>query len=174
MALGRETTSVARGSITSTTSQSTDDLKSNPFDVQSKLVGAGSKVVGDSVKKMYSKLESERFKAGDEFAVSVKEGLVLGSTIVLGDRDVEVTLRRLTRALAKTDLRKLLSADSEINASMEELLPEQMKAALKSPNGGGGSAGDNSMSVSSMGMDGVTIDKGDFQDFVETMKAKDK
>ncbi|KAL9186234.1 hypothetical protein ACHAXT_005472 [Thalassiosira profunda] len=166
-----ESTSVAKGSITSTPSQASESLKSNPFDVESKLVNAGSKVVGDSVKGMYGKLESEGFKAGDEFARSVREGLMVGSTIVLGDQDVEVTLRRLTRALTKTDLRKLLGADSEINASMEELLPEDMKAALKSPKSGGGisSANGNTMSVS----EGVSIDKAEFQTFVETMKAKD-
>lgn len=157
-------------SITSTPSDASNTLqKSNPFDVKSKLVDAGSKVVGNSVKSMYGKLESEGFKAGDEFAMSVREGLALGSTIVLGDRDVEVTLRRLTQAIAKTDLRKLLSADSEVEKSMEGLLPEGMKSQMN--NGGGGSNGD--MSVTSTGQDDVTIDKLEFKTFVETMKAKE-
>ncbi len=147
---------------------------SNPFDVQSKLYNAGSKVVGNSVKSMYSKLESEGFKAGDEFAMSVREGLAIGATIVLGDRDVEVTLQRLTRALAKTDLRKLLSADSEVEKSMESLLPESMKNQLKQPsNRVGGEVDGNNMSVTSMGIDDVSISKQDFNTFVETMKAKD-
>lgn len=148
---------------------------SNPFDVQSKLVNAGSKVVGNSVKSMYSKLESEGFKAGDEFAMSVREGLAIGATIVLGDRDVEVTLQRLTRAIAKTDIRKLLSADSEVEKSMEALLPEGMKSQLKQPssNGVSGNVNGNSMSVTSMGMDDVSISKQDFNAFVETMKAKE-
>ena len=147
---------------------------SNPFDVQSKLVNAGSKVVGNSVKSMYSKLESEGFKAGDEFALSVREGLAIGATIVLGDRDVEVTLQRLTRALTKTDIRRLLSTDSEIEKSMESLLPEGMKNQLKQPsNRVGGEVDGNNMSVTSMGMDDVSISKQDFNTFVETMKAKD-
>eukprot|EP00571_Detonula_confervacea_P013272 CAMPEP_0172300382 /NCGR_PEP_ID=MMETSP1058-20130122/2482_1 /TAXON_ID=83371 /ORGANISM="Detonula confervacea, Strain CCMP 353" /LENGTH=456 /DNA_ID=CAMNT_0013010141 /DNA_START=10 /DNA_END=1380 /DNA_ORIENTATION=+ len=168
-------TSVAIGAITSTPSDASDRLqKSSPFDVQSKLVDAGSKVVGNSVKSMYGKLESEGFKAGDEFAMSVREGLAIGSTIVLGDRDVEVTLRRLTQAITKTDIRKLLSADSEVEKSMEGLLPEGMKSQLKQPsNGGGGSADGSSMSVTSMGQDDATIDKQDFQIFIETMKAKE-
>ena len=147
---------------------------SNPFDVQSQIVNAGSKVVGNSVKSMYSKLESEGFKAGDEFAMSVREGLAIGATIVLGDRDVEVTLQRLTRAITKTDIRKLLSADSEVEKSMEALLPEGMKSQLNQPaNDVGGKTDVNSMSVTSMGMDDVTISKQDFNTFVETMKAKD-
>ena len=114
--------------------------------------------------------------------MSVREGLAIGSTIVLGDRDVEVTLQRLTQALAKTDLRKLLSSDSEVEKSMEGFLPEGMKRQLEqSSNGGNGMGvnrmmggidrGNGAMSVTTMGMDsGVSIDKQEFQTFVETMK----
>ncbi len=129
------------------------------------------------MKGMYGKLESEGFKAGDEFAMSVREGLAIGSTIVLGDRDVEVTLRRLTQALAKTDIRKLLSANSEVERSMEELLPDNMKNQLKQTSGGNtvsNNVGDASINVSSMGFEGdMAIDKQEFQTFVETMKAKE-
>jgi pheromone shutdown protein TraB len=121
------------------------------------MVTFGSKVVGDSVKGMYGKLESEGFKAGDEFVMSVREGLTIGSTIVLGDRDVEVTLKRLTQALGKTDLRKLLSSNSEVEKSMEGLLPQEMKNQMKQ----------SSDSVT-MGVDDAT-----FNSFVETMKAKE-
>lgn len=154
--------------ITSTPSDTSNDPKTNPFDIQSRLVNAGSKVVGNSVKSMYGKLESEGFKAGDEFGQSVKEGLAIGSTIVLGDRDVEVTLRRLTQALTKTDIRKLLSADSEVEKSMEGLLPEGMKNQLKQPSGGGSNGEGNPMSV-----DDVAINKQEFTTFVETMKQKE-
>lgn len=161
---GNEPTSVATSSALTSTPDYTSDSpkKSNPFDVQSKLVNFGSKYVGNAVKGMYGKLESEGFKAGDEFAMSVREGLAIGSTIVLGDRDVEVTLQRLTKALTKTDIRKLLSADSEVNSSMEKLLPEGMKNQLdQSSIGGDGSSGD------------VAIDRGEFNTFIETMKAKE-
>lgn len=144
------------------------DRPTNPFDVQSRLVNAGAKVVGDTVKSMYTKLESEGFKAGDEFATSVREGLAIGSTIVLGDRDVEVTLRRLTRALTKTDIRKLLSPDSDIERSMEGLLPEGMKKSLEqSGNGGGGGNGSMTSGVDAL------VSKEDLNTFIETMKAKD-
>jgi pheromone shutdown protein TraB len=105
---------------------------------------------------------------------SVREGLAIGSTIVLGDRDVEVTLRRLTQALAKTDIRKLLSPDSEVERSMEDLLPENLKSQmLAQSRGGNGANADGAMNVSSMGLENVAIDKAEFQTFVETMKAKD-
>jgi pheromone shutdown protein TraB len=74
---------------------------------------------------MYTKLESEGFKAGDEFATSVREGLAIGATIVLGDRDVEVTLRQLTRDLTKTYIRnsfvKTMKAKDNIKKIMSAL-----------------------------------------------------
>ena len=136
---------------------SVGDDKSNRMQISNPMVTFGSKVVGDSVKGMYGKLESEGFKAGDEFVMSVREGLAIGSTIVLGDRDVEVTLKRLTQALGKTDLRKLLSSNSEVEKSMEGLLPQEMKNQMKQ----------SSDSVT-MGVDDAT-----FNSFVETMKAKE-
>lgn len=57
----------AGGTVTSTPASIAP--KSNPFDVQSNLVNLGSKYVGNAVKGMYGKLESEGFKAGDEFAM---------------------------------------------------------------------------------------------------------
>jgi hypothetical protein len=164
-------TSVVSSTPSDVSSNNTDRRTKNPFDIQSRLVDAGSKVVGDSVKSMYTKLESEGYKAGDEFATSVREGLAIGATIVLGDRDVEVTLRRLTRALTKTDISKLLSPDSDIERSMEGLLPEGMKKSLESANGGrgGNPIGDESMTSGV----GALVSKQDLNSFVETMKAKD-
>lgn len=172
--LDNESASPAMTSVVSSTPSglSSNTVRTNLFDVQSRLVDAGSKVVGDSVKSMYTKLESEGFKAGDEFATSVREGLAIGATIVLGDRDVEVTLRRLTRALTKTDLRKLLSPDSDIERSMEGLLPEGMKKSLEqsaNESRGGNLIGDESMTSGV----GALVSKQDLNSFVETMKAKD-
>jgi hypothetical protein len=152
---------------------SNTDRRTNPFDIQSRLVDAGSKVVGDSVKSMYTKLESEGYKAGDEFATSVREGLAIGATIVLGDRDVEITLRRLTRALTKTDIRKLLSPDSDIERSMEGLLLEGMKKSLEQQSANGGRGGNPLGDESMTSGVGALVSKQDLNSFVETMKAKE-
>ncbi len=152
-----ETASTSSSTSTVISTPSVGDDKSNRMQISNPMVTFGSKVVGDSVKGMYGKLESEGFKAGDEFVMSVREGLAIGSTIVLGDRDVEVTLKRLTQALGKTDLRKLLSSNSEVEKSMEGLLPQEMKNQMKQ----------SSDSVT-MGVDDAT-----FNSFVETMKAKE-
>lgn len=141
----------------------------NPFDIRARMVDAGSKAVGGAVKGMYSKLESEGFKAGDEFAMAVREGLAAGSSIVLGDRDVEVTLRRLTEAIAKTDIRQLLSTDSEMEKSMEGLLPENMKKQYEE-------ASESGINIGGMGGIGgkeMKVDRDEFRDFVETMKARE-
>jgi len=63
--------------ITSTPTPTND--KSNA-PVTNPFINSGSKVVGNSVKNMYSKMESDGFKAGDEFAQAVNEGLNNGST----------------------------------------------------------------------------------------------
>jgi len=160
---GAITSSKVSDSVSSTsneriTSTPTPTDKANA-PVTNPFINSGSKVVGNSVKNMYSKMESDGFKAGDEFAQAVTEGLASGSTIVLGDRDVEITLQRLTRALTKTDIRKLLSADSEVEKAMAGLLPESMENKLKQTSEGGG--------------DITTISKDEMSSFVETMKAKD-
>ncbi|CAM9665383.1 unnamed protein product [Heterosigma akashiwo] len=47
------------------------------------------------------------FQSGDEFKVAIIEGQNIGAKILLGDRNVKETLRRLTEALSVTDLRKV-------------------------------------------------------------------
>ena len=84
--------------------------------------------------------------------VAVKEGLKINSQIILGDRDVEVTLRRLTEALAKTDLKKLLAADSELEENMKQLMPKDFNPA---------------------DLQGGDLNAEQLKYFVETVKAKD-
>ena len=156
-AVETETTNPPTSTSSVISTPSTDTPK-RKMEISNPLVNVGSKYVGNAVKSMYAKLDSEGFKAGDEFVTSVREGLAIGSTIVLGDRDVEVTLKRLTQALTKTDIRKLLSPDSEVEKIMEGLLPQQMKDEMKQP----------SSDSATMGVDDAT-----FNSFIETMKTKD-
>mmetsp|Transcript_4266 Transcript_4266/g.8352 ORF Transcript_4266/g.8352 Transcript_4266/m.8352 type:complete len:198 (+) Transcript_4266:2-595(+) len=125
------------------------------------MLQAGAKLVGESIKTMYSKLDSEGFKAGEEFVLAIREGLAVNAAIVLGDRDVEVTLRRLTEALSKTDLKKLFSSDSDLEQSLNSLMP-------------GGGKGSYALSDSRSG-DGSkeAVSKEQFKEFVETVKARE-
>jgi hypothetical protein len=119
------------------------------------LMRAASVAVGNSIKGMYKKLDTAGFNAGEEFVVSIREGQSMGADIILGDRDVEVTLRRLTEGLAQTDLKALLNPDSELEQSLKELVPTQMDTNMNS--------GDLS--------DEQTREE--FSSFVEVMKTKD-
>jgi hypothetical protein len=134
------------------TDQSQLSSSKSPFNIKEKLLNKASQVVGNTIKGLYQKLESEGFSAGEEFIVAVREGLNVGSQIVLGDQDVEVTLRRLTEALSKTDMKKLLAADAEIEQNLKQLLPADIQ---KSVNGSG------------------EMTKEEFRYFVETIKAKE-
>jgi pheromone shutdown protein TraB len=124
------------------------DYKPNP------IMRAASVALGNSLKGMYKKMDSAGFQSGEEFVVAIREGQNIGSAIVLGDRDVEVTLGRLTDALARTDLKALMNPDSELEQSLKELVPNQMSS------NGGGDLNDEQF-------------REEFSSFVEVMKAKD-
>jgi TraB/PrgY/gumN family len=101
------------------------ETKNNDFKPKQNgfLGGLGAAVVGKGIKSMYQKLGNEGFQPGEEFIVAIKEGQKLGSTVVLGDQDVDVTLRRLAQAIRETDLGRLINPDSELEQSMREMLP---------------------------------------------------
>ena len=107
-------------SATTSKSSSSSSGMSNP------AVAFGSAAVGSAIKGMYGKLGNAGFKPGEEFVIAVREGQKVGAKVILGDRDVEVTLRQLSEALRQTDLRALLSPDSELEASMKALLPNDL------------------------------------------------
>lgn len=104
--------------------------KPSPFDLKAKVLRAGSQAVGKAISGLYKKLESQGFSAGEEFAIAIKEGLALSppAAIILGDRDVDVTLQRLTEALSKTDIKQLLL--NEDLSSFEAKLPDNVKSQL--------------------------------------------
>ncbi len=129
------------------------------------LMRAASAAVGNSIKGMYKNLDSAGFESGEEFVTAIREGRRLGSDIVLGDRDVEVTLRRLTEGLVKTDLTALLNPDSELEKSLQELVPSSMQGNMIAGAGGGGSNAMGDLSNEEF--------REEFSTFVETMKSKE-
>ena len=143
-------------------------MKGNPFAVKERVLNAGAKMVGDAIKSMYSKLDDEGFKAGEEFVVAIREGLAINAAVVLGDQDVEVTLRRLTGALSKTDLKKLFASDSDLEKAMDSLMPNGGKSATVAAMSGGGGSKEGLENTA-----GEKISKEQFKQFVETVKARD-
>jgi pheromone shutdown protein TraB len=97
------------------------------------MLGFGAAAVGKAIQGMYKNLNDSGFKPGEEFVVAVREGQRIGADIVLGDQDVEVTLRRMTQALAQTDLNKLLDPDSELERGMRELMGDSDPSLASSP-----------------------------------------
>lgn len=139
---------------------SNNSNNSGPFNIQAKVMAAGQDAVRKSIKGLYGKLEAQGFSAGEEFSIAMKEGLKLNSTIILGDQDVDVTLRRLTEAFTRTDLRSLLSSESKFEQTMTQMLPPEKQDAIVASVSGNNGKDD-------------TFDAKELSTFVETMKTKD-
>ena len=131
--------------------------KNNP------IMKAATAAVVKQLKGLYSRLDSAGFDSGEEFVTAVKEGQKLGADIVLGDRDVEVTLRRITEGLAKTDLKALLSPDSELEKTLEAMVPISSSAGERLA----GQKGSGTSELTDAQF------KEELTGFVETMKTKE-
>jgi TraB/PrgY/gumN family len=123
---------------------------------QRKVLNFAGAAVGKAVQGMYSNLSNSGFSPGEEFAAAIRAAREIGATIVLGDQDVQVTLRRLAQALSVTDLQPLLNPNAEFEKTMTDLLP--LPPALESSNS---AAGDPAQF------------KRDLSDYVERMKSRE-
>jgi pheromone shutdown protein TraB len=88
--------------------------------LRQKALSVGAQVVGSAVRGMYQNLGDQGFSPGEEFAAAVMEAQKQGADVILGDQDVEITLRRLTQALASTDLSKL--NDDALSSKFSDLM----------------------------------------------------
>jgi hypothetical protein len=59
--------------------------------------------MGKPLSQIFRSLRSAGFTSGSEFKAAVKEAFYLGATIALGDRDIDVTLKRLSEAVNATE-----------------------------------------------------------------------
>lgn len=80
--------------------------------LRDKLVGVGAVVVGQVISGLYKTLDKMGFVSGQEFLVAMEEAKAVGASILLGDRNVQVTLRRLSEALSQSDLVKIREMES--------------------------------------------------------------
>jgi pheromone shutdown protein TraB len=131
--------------IISTTPPSPEDTTSTaPADnswssgLKRRATQFGAAVVGSAIQGMYQNMGKAGFEPGGEFAAAVREAQAIGATVVLGDQDVDLTLRRLTQALAATDLNRLLN-DKELNRKMSDLFPGEaatpmLESSVNDPN----------------------------------------
>ena len=77
-----------------------------------KLIGVGAVVVGQVISSLYKGLDKMGFVSGQEFLVAIEEGRRVGADLLLGDQNVQVTLRRLSDALSKSVLVKVREMES--------------------------------------------------------------
>lgn len=85
---------------------------------------AGGILVGKVLQSFYKSIENLGFEAGGEFKAAVEEGRAGGAKILLGDRDVDITLQRLALAFQATDPKAL----DRLAARVEETNRESMGA----------------------------------------------
>ena len=131
--------------------------------IRQNILNAGAALVGNAIKGMYQNLGQAGFNPGEEFTLAMRMAKQQGDCdIILGDRDVQVTLQRLTQALAVTDLDKLTNPDSELEKSMNELF------------GGGEATPDTLLPGSNAAQENPQQFKQDLTKYVETLKSRDR
>ena len=124
---------------------------------------AGAAAINKVVSKtQYQNVESMgmRESVGSEFVKAMEQGLEEGATIVLGDRDVDVTIKRMAQAVLSTGPARLRQAQKKMDAvMMDEMI---RKGAIITP--------EKKAEYDAKG--GMT--KEDYQnDFIEKMKGRD-
>eukprot|EP00752_Nemacystus_decipiens_P002178 g2073.t1 len=73
--------------------------------------------LGKAISKMYESMDQKGLASGQEFTIAISEARACGAKLLLGDRDVQVTLRRLSEALRSIDL-QALSQDSQLEIGL--------------------------------------------------------
>ena len=81
---------------------------------------AGGILVGKVLQSFYKSIENLGFEAGGEFKAAVEEGRACGAKILLGDRDVDITLQRLALAFQATDPKALDRLASRVEETNRE------------------------------------------------------
>jgi pheromone shutdown protein TraB len=106
--LGFDTPSQATQDRESPDSQEPSILSSAISNILQQLSGmvqrtAGA-ALGSALGSFYKSVEKLGFTTGGEFKAAIHEGLRVNARILLGDRDVEITLQRLASAITATDI----------------------------------------------------------------------
>ncbi|CAM9315010.1 unnamed protein product [Chrysoparadoxa australica] len=86
-----------------------------------KVTDLGAAIVGKLISGMYEALDKEGFVSGDEFATAIVGARQSGAKLLLGDRDVQVTLRHLSDALRQSDLQQLNNLNSLVPPDLADL-----------------------------------------------------
>ncbi len=78
-------------------------IRSPTVDSKLRKVVHAVEPLGALLAQVFRSLRSVGFTSGSEFKTAVEEAFEVGANITLGDRDIDVTLRRLAAAVDSTD-----------------------------------------------------------------------
>ena len=109
------------------------------------LQEAGAQAVGAGLASMYKQLDQMGFQSGAEFVAAVEEADRIGATLLLGDRDARITVRRLRDALAEV----VTAPPGTFGVSNAQVPQALLEATGGGGGGGSGAAEFNRESVSS-------------------------
>ena len=88
----------------------------------------GKLAVKNPIQEMYENMEAQGVTSGEEFITAAEKGANNESLIILGDRRMDITMRKMANALVfDTDPRKLMEAESRITAKLKARIPELTK-----------------------------------------------
>ncbi|CAN0251340.1 unnamed protein product [Pylaiella littoralis] len=90
--------------------------------VNDKITDVFAAALGKAISKMYESMDQKGLASGQEFTIAIREARTCGAKLLLGDRDVQVTLRRLSEALRSIDLQDLTqNSEMELGMGLEAL-----------------------------------------------------
>lgn len=95
---------------------------------------AAGAAVGQALSQFYKSVEKLGFTAGGEFMAAAEEGRKIGAKLLLGDRDVDVTLQRLATALSSADsdsFERLSGKLTRIEQDMGLQIPDQLDPGIE-------------------------------------------
>ena len=100
-----------------------------PLSMGEKLANVEAGVIGLVISSLYQKLDKMGFSSGQEFITAIREADASGATVVLGDRPVDVTLKRLQESIETTGLKQVMAfANSQAESSDEKFLSSKLDA----------------------------------------------
>lgn len=89
--------------------------------IQNAVQGLAGALLGKALGQFYNSVEKLGFTAGGEFRAAVEEGRKLGAKILLGDRNVDITLQRLAAAVSAVDPTKLAAVADRLSVLEDEM-----------------------------------------------------
>jgi len=100
-----------------------------PVSLGEKVANVEAGIIGLAISSLYQKLDKMGFSSGQEFMTAIREADASGAALVLGDRPVDMTLKRLQQSIEKTGFNEVMAfANSQAESSDEKILTSKLEA----------------------------------------------